>query len=55
MGYLNLNDTDIDKLPNNLTVKDCLYAKNNHISTEIPYTLKVGDGIYLDYTPITKP
>ena len=52
-GNLNLEDTLISSLPNNLLkVGGYLNLRNTQI-TSLPDNLKVGESLYLSYTPIT--
>jgi len=51
-GGLNLRDTKISSLPDNLTVGRSLYLKNTKISS-LPDNLKVGRSLFLSFTQIT--
>ena len=52
-GDLNLSDTPIERLPDNLKrVGGSLHLQNTKI-TSLPDDLHVGGGLYLSYTPIT--
>ena len=50
-GNLNLNNTPITSLPDNLKVGGGLYLSNTPI-TSLPDNLQVGGGLYLSNTPI---
>ena len=51
-GELDLNNTPITSLPNNLSVGGDLYLYSTKI-TSLPDNLQVGGGLYLNDTPIT--
>ena len=51
-GGLNLRNTKISSLPDNLTVGGPLYLKNTKISS-LPDNLKVGRSLFLSFTQIT--
>jgi hypothetical protein len=51
-GDLNLSNTPITSLPQDLQVKGNLYLRNTPI-TSLPQGLKVGGSLYLSNTPIT--
>ena len=51
-GNLDLSDTPITKLPDNLKIGGSLDLRNTKI-TSLPDNLKVGGSLYLNDTPIT--
>ena len=52
-GDLNLSDTPIQSLPDNLSVGGSLYLLNTSIQS-LPDNLEVGGDLYLSDTPISK-
>ena len=52
-SWLNLENTNITKLPNNLTVNGWLDLRNTNI-TELPDNLTIHHSLFLDNTKITK-